>query len=137
MKVNETEFKFKEMELRIQREPKELAFEERELELNLQRQKKERNRVRNMFPTREQQEHEFKMKELELARKSSSITQLSSDIEVDSFDAAKNIRFVNCFQEIPFAHLTPNSRSIFRAGVSLNILSFIPFLHFEKITVSL
>ena len=48
------------------------------------------------------------MKELELASRSSSITQLPSATKVDSFDAARNIRLVDKF-----------------------------FLHFEKVAVSL
>ena len=57
------------------------------LELSLQKQ-------------RGQKEHEFKMKDLELVSRSSRITQLPSDIKVDSFDAAKKVRLVPKFQEI-------------------------------------
>ena len=40
------------------------------------------------------------MKDLELVSRSSRITQLPSDIKVDSFDAAKKVRLVPKFQEI-------------------------------------
>ena len=56
------------------------------------------------------------MKELELASRSSSVTQLPSATNVDSFDAARNIRLVPKFKE-------------------KEVDKF--FLHFEKVAVSL